>query len=88
MAANAKSVLYSRVFQKLIYLSKYKCKSGGNGYGQYEISGGRHFHLGPVQGRKKLVSWVSWIPRNISQNVKIEEHSVKIKKNFVAFYVK
>ena len=41
-----------------------------------------------ILSRKKLVSWVSWIPRNISQNVKIEEHSVKITKNFVAFQVK
>ena len=26
-----------RVFQKLKLLSKYKCKAGGTGYGQYEV---------------------------------------------------
>ena len=40
---------------------------------------------GDEQSRKKLVSW---IPRNIYKNAEIEEHSVKITKNFVAFHVK
>ena len=34
------------------------------------------------QNRKKLVSWIM---RNNSKNVTIEEHFVKITKNFVAF---
>ena len=41
--------------------------------------------INAYQSCKKLVSWVSWIPRNISQNVKIEEHSVKITTNLLIF---
>ena len=41
--------------------------------------------IGVIQSCKKLVSWVSWIPRNIFHIIQIEEHSVKITDNFVAF---
>ena len=82
MTAQEKRLVIAKVLKKSV-LAIFKTHTYS--FGQIISTNWSQINL---QSRKKLVSWVSWIPRNIYKNVKIEEHSVKMSKNVVAFHVK